>query len=291
MENNFVKPEFFSLKHHANFNEKWVQERIAEDPKILGLGDLIVRDKERRHPGAGRLDLLLQEPDLESGRRYEVEIQLGRTDESHIIRTIEYWDIERKRYPQFDHCAVIVAEDITSRFLNVVNLFNGFIPMIAVQMKAFRWGGNHSLIFTTVMDERPLGPPEKEEQPPITDRSYWESKSSQEIVAMADRLLEMIKTFDPEVEMKYNKFYIGMAKDGEPDNFVSFGPKSNFLKLTARLDQSGDWDAELDQSGLDLMPYDRRNRRYRIRLKPQDIEKHASLLTKIMKTACIETES
>ena len=29
-------------------------------------------------------------------RRYEVEIQLGRVDESHIIRTIEYWDIEKK---------------------------------------------------------------------------------------------------------------------------------------------------------------------------------------------------
>lgn len=54
--------------------------------------------------------------------RYEVEVQLGSTDESHIIRTIEYWDIERKRYPQYDHTAVIVAEDITSRCLNVISL-------------------------------------------------------------------------------------------------------------------------------------------------------------------------
>ncbi len=65
------------------------------------------------------LDLLLQDPD--TNRRYEVELQLGPTDESHIIRTIECWDIERKRYPQYDHCAVIVAEDITSRFLNVIS--------------------------------------------------------------------------------------------------------------------------------------------------------------------------
>jgi len=54
------------------------------------LGDLIVKDKERIQPGAGRLDLLLQDPD--TNLRYEVEIQLGKTDESHIIRTIEYWD-------------------------------------------------------------------------------------------------------------------------------------------------------------------------------------------------------
>ena len=63
-----------------------------------------------------------------------VEIMLGATDPSHIIRTIEYWDSERKRYPQFDHCAVIVAEEITGRFMNVISLFNGAIPLIALQI-------------------------------------------------------------------------------------------------------------------------------------------------------------
>ena len=113
---SYAKPERMWLKHHPEFNEAWLQERIAEDPSILGLGDLILKDKERLQPRAGRLDLLLQDPD--SSRRYEVEVQLGSTDENHIIRTIEYWDIERKRFPQYDHTAVIVAEDITSRFLN-----------------------------------------------------------------------------------------------------------------------------------------------------------------------------
>ena len=91
-----------------------------EDPTVLGLGDLVLKDKERTQPHARRLDLLLQ--DQESDRGYEVEVQLGSTDESHIIRTIECWDIERKRYPQYEHCAVPVAEDITSRFLNVISL-------------------------------------------------------------------------------------------------------------------------------------------------------------------------
>ena len=100
-----------SLKGHPNVSEKWVQEVIAEDPKILGLGDLVLRDKERMQPRAGRLDLLFQ--DSETDRRYEVELQLGAIDESHIIRTIEYWDLERKRYPQYDHCAVIIAEQMS----------------------------------------------------------------------------------------------------------------------------------------------------------------------------------
>ena len=86
----------------------------------MGLGDLEVRSNERRQPSGGRLDLLLQ--DVDTSARYEVEIQLGSLDESHIIRTIEYWDIERRRYPQYEHIAVIVAEDVTSRFLNVISL-------------------------------------------------------------------------------------------------------------------------------------------------------------------------
>src|SRR3989344_9619985 len=118
---NLIKPEKISLVNNPVLTEKWVQEIIANDHSVLGLGDLILKDKERIQPKAGRLDLLLQDADSE--RRYEGEIQLGKTDESHIIRTIEYWDNERKRYPQYDHVAVIVAEDITSRFSNVIGLF------------------------------------------------------------------------------------------------------------------------------------------------------------------------
>src|SRR2546425_13128637 len=139
-----------SVRDHPELNERWVQERIAEDPSILGLGDVILKDKERIQSGAGRLDLLLQE--AEGNRRYEVEVQLGKTDESHIIRTIEYWDIERKRYPQYDHTAVIVAEDITSRFLSVIGLFHGAIPLIAIQMSALKLGDRVGLVFTTVLD-------------------------------------------------------------------------------------------------------------------------------------------
>jgi hypothetical protein len=122
--------------------EKWVQKQIADDPTLLGLGDLILKDKERTQPHGGRLDLLLQDP--ETLKRYETEIQLGATDESHIIRTIEYWDDERKRYPQYEHAAVIVAEEITSRFLNVIQLFNGAVPLIALKMTAYKVGNEHA---------------------------------------------------------------------------------------------------------------------------------------------------
>src|SRR5260370_1231637 len=154
MSLKFVKPEKISLSNHPEYREKWVQDRIAEDPSILGLGDLVLKDKERSQPRAGRLDLLFQDTELTS--RYEVEVMLGSTDESHLIRTIEYWDVERKRYPQYDHYAVIVAEDITSRFLNVISLFNGFIPLIALQMSALKFGDQITLVFSNVYDVVPL---------------------------------------------------------------------------------------------------------------------------------------
>ena len=70
-----VPPTFISLKNHPTLNEKWLQERLIDNPSLLGLGDLEVRSSERRQPGGGRLDLLLQ--DIETSIRYEVEIQLG----------------------------------------------------------------------------------------------------------------------------------------------------------------------------------------------------------------------
>ena len=89
------------MKNRPDLNERWIQDRIAEDPSILGLGDLALVRKEVQQPSGGRLDLLLSNREGEElgDERYEVEIQLGATDPSHIIRTIEYWDVERTWYP------------------------------------------------------------------------------------------------------------------------------------------------------------------------------------------------
>jgi hypothetical protein len=253
----YAKPERIWIKEHPELDERWLQARIAEDPGLLGLGDLVLKDKERPQPRAGRLDLLLQ--DADSNKRYEVEVQLGKTDEAHIIRTIEYWDIERKRYPQYEHTAVIVAEDITSRFLNVISLFNGSIPLVAVQMNAIRLGDTVSLVCSKVLDEMRFGlVDEDEEVQAVTDRSYWEARASKATLAMADEVLELVRVLDPAFELNYNKFYIGLAKNGQPNNFTIFRPKKDWLRLEPRLDESDETQAQLDASGLDVMGYDAR---------------------------------
>lgn len=285
MAKKYTPHERFYLKSHPEFTEKWVQDLIANDPSILNLGDLVMRDRERIQPRAGRLDLLLQ--DTETKRRYEVELQLGETDEAHIIRTIEYWDIERKRYPQYDHCAVLIAEDITSRFLNVISLFNGTIPLIAIQMQGLKIGDEVTLVFTKVLDELDRGYTDEDEDAASapTDRAYWEKRGTKATVALADQMLADIKELDPSLELKYNKFYIGLSKDGEPYNFVTFRPKKNFLTFEPKLTKSDEIDSLIEEVGIDTLEYNKRWGYYKLRLTADDIGSKKAVLKRLIKEA------
>jgi hypothetical protein len=229
-------------------------------------------------PRAGRIDLIFQDP--ETKRRYEVEIQLGATDESHIIRCIEYWDIERKRYPQHDHCAVIVAEDILSRFLNVISLFNGTIPLIAIQMQAYKVGEHFTLVFTKVLDELSRGPVDQDEEAEAapTDRKYWEeNRATKETLQLTDELFGIVRELDPTLELKYNKFYIGLARNGQPDNFVVFVPRKKFAAIETRIPRTDDVDAQIKASGLDLS-YDNQWGRYRVNVDRDGLKHHRDLI-------------
>jgi hypothetical protein len=216
-----------------------------------------------------------------------VEIQLGSTDEAHIIRTIEYWDIEKKRYPQYDHCAVLVAEDVTSRFLNVLSLFNGTMPFIAIQMQALQVGENMTLVFTKVMDEFSRGPVDEDEdaEAVATDRAYWEQRAPKGTVALADQLLDLLRKFDPTLTLKYNKFYIGLARNGQPYNFVSFNPKKDRIPFRIRLPQTDEFDRKIDEAGLDTLEYNKNWRLYRLRLKEEDIKSKSEILEELSRLA------
>jgi len=272
-----IKLKTINLKNHPQFNERWLQDIIADDPSIIGVGDVILKDKERIHTGAGRLDLLLQ--DADGHGRYEVEIQLGATDESHIIRTIEYWDIEKKKYPQYDHTAVIIAEDITSRFLNVISLFNGFIPIIAIQVTTVETSEGIGLLFTKILDTVKLGYlGEDEETSEPTDRAYWEKRGTKKTVALADKILAISKSFLPTIEFSYNKYYIGFWVDGRACNFAVCRPQKNALRLEIRLPQTDETEEIILNSELDVLDYDKRWGNYRLKLTENDIvEKEETL--------------
>lgn len=280
-----IKLKTISLRNHPTLNEKWLQNVISDDPTILGLGDVIVKDKERIHRGLGRLDLLLQ--DAEGHGRYEVEIQLGSTDESHIIRTLEYWDIEKRKYPQYDHVGVIIAEDITSRFLNVISLFNGFIPLMAIQVTAIETPEGIGLQFTKVLDTVRLGYlDDDEETSEPTDRTYWETKrGTKQTVSMADGVCEIARTFAPSAQLNYNKHYIGFSVDGRTLNFAVLRARRSALNVEIKLPQTDEIDKAIADSNLDILDYDKRWGAYRIKLTKKDIEDHKDLIADLLQKA------
>ena len=228
--NRIIQKERIFIKENKNIKESTIQDYINDNPSVLGLGELEVIKKEVPQKSGGRLDFLLYNE--EEDTKYEVEIQLGQTDPSHIMRTIEYWDNERKRSPNKNHVAVIIAEKITDRFQNVISLFNKSIPLIAIQMVAFKENdGDISLSFIKIMD-------------------------------LAD--IDNIK-------LNYNKFYIGLNINNVSDNILSFVPKKRFLKIRVKMDENQDVENYFDEKGFEIVYCPRLGRKdYTIKVSSYD---------------------
>ena len=205
-------------------------------------------------------------------------------DESHIIRTIEYWDIERRRYPQYEHIAVIVAEDVTSRFLNVISLFNGAIPLIAIQIKGVEVNGSFTLIATRVVDVVQLGT-EEEDVGETVDRSSWEQKLSARSRKIMDNLIEMVAEVEPGAKPRYTKNYIGLEYDGQARNFVSFKPRQAHVIAEFKIPQEEGLTSWLNKTELSLLTYSRPFKQYRLQVRQSDIDERRDDLIKLIREA------
>ena len=154
-------------------------------------------------------------------------------------------------------------------------------------MQALKVGEHMTLIFTKVMDELSRGLVDEDEDAEAapTDRSYWEKKGTKATVQLADELLNVAHEIDPSLDLKYNKFYIGLSKDGQPFNFLQFRPRKNTINLEINLPRSEDIDAKIDESGLEALEYATRWERYRVSLHKDDISKQKALLKELMHAA------
>ena len=277
---NLEKTEKISLKNNPEIKEDMIQKFIYEDPSVLGLGELTAIQREKIQPQGGRIDLLFGD---DNNTRYEVEVQLGATDPSHIIRTIEYSDMEKKRYPQYDHCAVIIAEEITGRFMNVISLFNGTIPLIAIQLSAIKTGENiYNLVFTKVLDRMTLGN-EEDEEVETTDRKYWENRSTTKMLKNVDDIFADLNELTQGYELKYNKFYIGISKEGLVKNFIEFKPKKNYLYFLVKGEENTEKINKIENAGLEVS-YIPRWKEYQIRINNLDeYKKNKELIKELVK--------
>jgi hypothetical protein len=259
----------------CGYDEYWLQDQIADNPSCLQLGDLEVTFRERRQASGGRLDILLKDPEDDS--MYEVEVMPGETNESHIIRTIEYWDNEKRKWPQRQHSAVLVAETITRRFFNVIQLLNHAIPIIAIQVSVVEADGKKILHFSKILDsyEGPEDPGVIDEQ---HNEEYWRQKSLWTLDS-AKALLEAVHSVLQEARLNFVKNYIGIEVNG--NNYMwlhkrvngrsllnGWFTETNLLAASALLDEAG-------------FAYTKKGQTLRISTDKATITSKASVLAKI----------
>lgn len=190
-------------------DEYWLQDIIYANPEKLGLGNLIAIRKEKTQSNGGRLDILLK--DTADNTMYEVEVMLGETDPSHIIRSIEYWDNEKRKYPQRQHFAVLIAESFDRRYFNVIQLLSLTVPMIAIQADLLEVGSEKILNFTKILDVY-VEQEEEEESKQVTETTW--SEKAEWTLETAKKHLEILSEIEKNIELKFTQSYVSIVING-----------------------------------------------------------------------------
>jgi predicted transport protein len=127
---------------------------------------------------------------------------------------------------------------------------------------------------------------EEEDSPALaTDRPYWESRSTKQVLTVMDSLVELARNIDPRLVARYNKYYIGLGIDGLANNFISFKPRKKHVCLQIKIPASAETDEILENTDMPLLEYDKRWRNYRIQVTQSDVDKNRELLLGLMRQA------
>jgi hypothetical protein len=280
MDHEYIKTKPISIRE-AGKNESWLQKKLEEDPSILGLGSFTLIQSQRMQHTGGRIDLLLEDSKAEV--RYAVEIMLGTVDESHIIRTIEYWDLENRgdREDRYEHKAVIVAEDFSQRFFNVITLLNKVVPMIAVKLSAFRVKSKLCLNFVKVLD---ITEENSSEQNEPTTRKDWEESSSEISMQILDKVVALMPRAGGKARVKYNLSHVAVGS-ARGTNFCWINPRRGpRLRLSVWIGEERDaFMKKLAAKGVDVRPD--QDQGIRIFLTMDSFEKNKNLIKVVLTAA------
>lgn len=132
-------------------DEYWLQDQLADNPQILGLGDVELITQELHQTSGGYLDLLVKRDDT----YFSVEVQLDGVDASHAFRTLEYWTRNRARWPDNKHVAVIVAEQVNTRYGSALDMLATELPIIAIELTAEPRDDNHVALTSRIVAAHP----------------------------------------------------------------------------------------------------------------------------------------
>ena len=261
-----------------NLDEYWLQDYICQNPTCLGLGEVDVVYKERRQTGGGRLDILLRSMDGEEF--FEVEVMLGETDESHIIRTVEYWDNERKKFPKRQHTAVLVAEKINSRFYNVINLLSNAVPIIGIQVNAYKEGEDTvDLVFTKIIDSY-----QEPELPEVEGSGVSVVVEHPYVREIGNVISELMKAIDPQITESVLRWGLSYFNhEGRVVRIIKRGFGKVSIEITA---EEANQEACLVIARDATINCDNNSQRIRLWMSLDEVKQKRAALSSIFKVVC-----
>ena len=267
----YIEHENFSLKD-SPINECRIADIIENDPSKIGLGECEIIRRER-HQGNRVLDFLIQQEDEDI--RYEVELQLGKADYSHICRSILYWSREKRKTPQYQHFPVLIAEEISQKHLELISHINA--PMIVIKMQGNIINNkDYILDFDILLDGResyPMSDEYEEDKSSVTvDEEYWKKKGCPATTDLLGKVFQIITDINPNFEKNWKKHHIGLKdNNGSPKNFVSFKTRKEFLTLEIKVERDKKFDEIKEENDLNMI-YKAKHKRYILKLKSKDFE-------------------
>jgi hypothetical protein len=124
---------------------------------------------------------------------------------------------------------------------------------------------------------------DEDEQILVTDRNYWEKRSTPKMLKQVDSIFESMQEIIQGFELNYNKFYIGMSKDGVSKNFLMFRPKKNYIYIIFRGAENPDLIQEVEETGLEIS-FNPRFKEYRLRINNlNEYKQHKELIDSLIK--------
>jgi hypothetical protein len=102
----------------------------------------------------------------------------------------------------------------------------------------------------------------------VFNRGYWIKREGEGVLTLVDDLLSTVNKL-PEIsgkaELEYGKGQIKIICLGK--TLASCFPKNKYVRLVVKLSRSTDMDKLLSESELDVLDYNTRLGRYRIRMR------------------------
>ncbi len=67
--------------------------------------------------------------------------------------------------------------------------------------------------------------------------------------------MAIVPDVEPTVSLKYNKNYIGLARNGLATNFVAFRPRRHHVKRSSRSPRTDELNQRVEDAGIEVLAY------------------------------------